>query len=130
MTAPEPRPKFDLLRVLVAVALASIPVVLWYEGEIRAVREQLDVPLPREEPAHHFGLDTGHPRDPVGHQPLAPDLGLDRFADAHGPRFYPGRGIGAIGSSGHGGRDIGLLWEPRHAGVDVRSMTTESLEDR
>ncbi len=47
MTAPEPRPKFDLLRVLVAVALASVPVVLWYEGEIRAVREQLDVEASR-----------------------------------------------------------------------------------
>jgi hypothetical protein len=110
MTEPGPRPKFDLLRVLVAVALASIPVVLWYEGEIRAVREQLDVPLPREEPAD----------DPVGRQPLAFDLGLDRFADAHGPRFYPSRGIGPIGLSGYVGRDIGLLWEPRHAGVDGR----------
>jgi hypothetical protein len=94
MTAPGPRPKFDLLRVLVAVALASIPVVLWYEGEIRAVREQLDVPLPREEPADDVRLDAGHLRDPAGRQPLAFDLGLDRFADAHGGRFYPGRGIG------------------------------------
>ena len=130
MTAPEPRPKFDLLRVLVAVALASIPVVLWYESEIRAVREQLDVPLPREEPADDVGLDAGHLRDPVGRQPLAFDLGLDRVADAHGGRLYFSRGTGPIGSSGHGGRDIGLLWEPRHAGVDVRSRTTESLEDR
>jgi hypothetical protein len=47
MTVPGPRPKFDLLRVLVAVAIASVPVVLWYEGETRAAREQLDVEASR-----------------------------------------------------------------------------------
>ena len=116
MTAPGPRPKFDLLRVLVAVALASIPVVLWYEGEIRAVREQLDVPPPREGPADDVGLDAGPLRDPVGGQPLAFDLGLDRVAEAHvvplapGQRFYPSRGIGAIGSGGHGAGNRHAAW--------------------
>jgi hypothetical protein len=76
MTAPEPRPKFDLLRVLVAVALASVPVVLWYEGEVRAVREQLDVEASR------FGPGLSPP-----HRAIDGRWSVTSMIDAAPPRF-------------------------------------------